>query len=343
MPCSSFPCFFGKRQGKPPKRQGFFLSSEPLKSLGKKGKTRKKARNCLEWKKARKSKKQGKEDQGVAIQWARRGIRMPQLAWGVWKGSGLVGSLDGRNRAIVIAESLARIITAIQITSVRWRSYLPLKTQRVWSSQTLRSLRCDSNRAIGVRWCSIRSTWACGMACESWPRSLNASDWRFCPSKVGSVGRGRDAGGGEGDLWFGGCAGRLGGGGRAATPSVPSGAETPTKSSENNELSGLQKGPAERGHVKKRQKSSKSVKKFFGTFRQFSRRAKNVKNRQKMSKSFSTLFDNFRAAPFFRPLLQIRWVKFFVQLWIEFSTSQYLRTEAFFQRLWPCGQKWYFA
>ena len=69
-------------------------------------------------------------------------------------------------------------------------------------------------------------------------------------------------------------------------------------------ISGLQKGSAERGHVKKRQKSSKSVKKFFDTFRQFSRRAKNVKNRQKVSKSFSTLFDNFRAAPFFRPLLQ---------------------------------------
>ena len=68
-------------------------------------------------------------------------------------------------------------------------------------------------------------------------------------------------------------------------------------------VSGLQKGPAERGHIKKRQKSSKSVKKFFDTFRQFSRRAKNVKNRQKASKSFSTLFDNFRAAPFYRPLL----------------------------------------
>ena len=65
-------------------------------------------------------------------------------------------------------------------------------------------------------------------------------------------------------------------------------------------VSGLQKGLAERGHVKKRQKSSKSVKKLFDTFRQFSRRAK---KRQKMSKSFSTLFDNFRAAPFFWPLL----------------------------------------
>ena len=68
-------------------------------------------------------------------------------------------------------------------------------------------------------------------------------------------------------------------------------------------VSGLQKGTAERGHVKKRQKSSKSVKNIFDTFRHFSRWAKNVKNRQKVSKIFSTLFDNFRAAPIFRPLL----------------------------------------
>ena len=54
-----------------------------------------------------------------------------------------------------------------------------------------------------------------------------------------------------------------------------------------------------------RQKTSKSVKKFFETFRQFLRSAKkkNVENRQKASKGFSTLFDNFRAAPFYRPLL----------------------------------------
>ena len=39
--------------------------------------------------------------------------------------------LDGRNRARVIAESLARIIAAIRITSVRWRSYLPLKTRNL--------------------------------------------------------------------------------------------------------------------------------------------------------------------------------------------------------------------
>ena len=73
-------------------------------------------------------------------------------------------------------------------------------------------------------------------------------------------------------------------------------------------FSGPQKGPAERGHVKKRQKSSRIVKKKFQKyFRHFSRRAKEVKNRQKVSKIISTLFDNFRAArqfsgPFWGPL-----------------------------------------
>ena len=28
-------------------------------------------------------------------------------------------------------------------------------------------VRCAAIRAIGVRWCSIRSTWTCGIACES--------------------------------------------------------------------------------------------------------------------------------------------------------------------------------
>ena len=39
----------------------------------------------------------------------------------------IVALLDGRNRARVIAESLARVIAAIRIASVRWRSYLPPK------------------------------------------------------------------------------------------------------------------------------------------------------------------------------------------------------------------------
>ena len=46
-------------------------------------------------------------------------------------------------------------------------------------------------------------------------------------------------------------------------------------------VSGLQKEPAERGHVKNRQKSSKSVKTNCDIFRQSSRRAKNDRNRQK--------------------------------------------------------------
>ena len=37
-------------------------------------------------------------------------------------------NLDGRNRAIVIAESLARVIAPIRIASVRWRTYLPPNT-----------------------------------------------------------------------------------------------------------------------------------------------------------------------------------------------------------------------
>ena len=73
-----------------------------------------------------------------------------------------------------------------------------------------------------------------------------------------------------------------------------------------NIISGLQKGPAERGHVKKRQKSSKSVKKFFDTFRQFSRRAKNVKNRQKVSKSFFDTFRHFSRGTFFPAPFAIR-------------------------------------
>ena len=65
-------------------------------------------------------------------------------------------------------------------------------------------------------------------------------------------------------------------------------------------FSGLQKGPADRGHVKKSRKVSKI---FFDAFRHSPRRAK---NRQRVSKIFLlTLFvDNFRAAPIFRPPLR---------------------------------------
>ena len=39
--------FFGNRQGEPPKKQGLFILSEPLKSLGKKGKTAEKSKEFL--------------------------------------------------------------------------------------------------------------------------------------------------------------------------------------------------------------------------------------------------------------------------------------------------------
>ena len=46
-------------------------------------------------------------------------------------GAHYCGRLDGRNRAIVIAESLARVIAVIRIASVRWRSYLPRKNTEI--------------------------------------------------------------------------------------------------------------------------------------------------------------------------------------------------------------------
>ena len=67
----------------------------------------------------------------------------------------LIVDLDGRNRDIVIAESLARVIAAIRIASVRWWSYLP-REHRSQSSQTLRSLCSDSDRVIGVHSFNIR-------------------------------------------------------------------------------------------------------------------------------------------------------------------------------------------
>ena len=53
-----------------------------------------------------------------------------------------------------IAESLARVMAVIRITSVRWRSYGRPK-HRDWSSETLRSLCCDLDRAIGARSCTF--------------------------------------------------------------------------------------------------------------------------------------------------------------------------------------------
>ena len=69
--------------------------------------------------------------------------------------------LDGQNRAIVIAESLARVIAAIVGGHI-----FP---QNTGTSPLRPCVRCAAIRiaAIGVHSCSIRSTWNHGMACES--------------------------------------------------------------------------------------------------------------------------------------------------------------------------------
>ena len=82
FPWSSFPCLFGKRQGKPPKRQGFLMLAEPLKSLGKKGKTLKIARNSLKRKKARKSKKARKRRLGLLHPHLRQPKLRTRKKWG---------------------------------------------------------------------------------------------------------------------------------------------------------------------------------------------------------------------------------------------------------------------
>ena len=65
----------------------------------------------------------------------------------------LVGFLDGRNRAIVIAESLARVIAAIRITSVCWQiaaDFSPPKTQKLF-------LRDPAFVALRLESCDWRS------------------------------------------------------------------------------------------------------------------------------------------------------------------------------------------
>ena len=54
-------------------------------------------------------------------------LRGHDMFWTTHKQIGWICNLDGRNHAIVIAESLARVIAAIRIASVRWRSYRPPK------------------------------------------------------------------------------------------------------------------------------------------------------------------------------------------------------------------------
>ena len=61
LPCPSSPCFFGKRQGKPPKKQGFFIPTEPLNPWKRREKRSKKTRNSSQGEKTRNSKKTRKD------------------------------------------------------------------------------------------------------------------------------------------------------------------------------------------------------------------------------------------------------------------------------------------
>ena len=66
--------------------------------------------------------------------------------------------LDERNRAIVIAESLARVIAAIRIASVLWRSYLPPKHRIIGKPQTGSFVTGSFRQALATRSSSARQT-----------------------------------------------------------------------------------------------------------------------------------------------------------------------------------------
>ena len=71
-------------------------------------------------------------------------------------------------------------------------------------------------------------------------------------------------------------------------------------------ISGLQKGPAERGHVKKRQKSSKSFSTLFDNSRAGQKTSKIVKKRRKVFRHFSTIFARRHfSGPFWGALREV--------------------------------------
>ena len=94
----------------------------------------------------------------------------------------MVSYLDGRNRARVIAEALARVIAALWIASVRWRSYLT----EFWPRRPC--VRCIAIRIARLAFVGVVFV-PRGLA--EWPARVNRvrwtlaiGDWRFCPSKV---------------------------------------------------------------------------------------------------------------------------------------------------------------
>ena len=92
-------------------------------------------------------------------------------------------NLDGRNHMIVNAESLARVIAAIRITSVRWRSYLPKIQKLVLIDLAFVVLRLESRNWIMRLTCVPRglAEWPARVDHVRW--TLASENWRFCPSK----------------------------------------------------------------------------------------------------------------------------------------------------------------
>ena len=101
-------------------------------------------------------------------------------------------------RPVSVSEGFLRTVSLMLFffVCVGW-SYPGILSQRqnVVIINTL-IVGCTANRAIGVRWGSICSTWkcgfGCGMVCEQLSRFFNAceaeGDWPFSPSK-GNVGQ----------------------------------------------------------------------------------------------------------------------------------------------------------
>ena len=102
-----------------------------------------------------------------------------------WIKNRRVHSLDGRNRAVVIAESLARVIAAIRIASAHWSSYLPPNTG--FGPHRL-CVRCAAIRIARLAFIGVvfvphgTAEWPVRVGRVRW--TLAMGDWRFGPSKV---------------------------------------------------------------------------------------------------------------------------------------------------------------
>ena len=92
-----------------------------------------------------------------------------------------------RNHAIVIAESLARVIDAIRISLAFIVGHISLENTEI--SPHRPCVRCAAIRI--ARWAFIRlafvphgtAEWLARVDCVRW--TLAIGDWRFCPSKPG--------------------------------------------------------------------------------------------------------------------------------------------------------------